>query len=1127
MFKIAIAGGGISGSALISLLRGDLSTNLVGVYEKKQDAPGVVLARKWEIPIFNEIRDLVTVRPDMVINVTGDSTISNEIRVAFQNRIEVIEGIGARLLWEIIEKQKRAKIEVIKTTADQKLLYELVSQLGSTETLMAFCEMLLSKSLAMVDAPAGSIAVYENGQFRLISSKGLSKKFLENQTWSILPGGLTEKVFQQKEIAEITDTLKVDYINNPALANEKIRSLLACPILLRGEVAGILYIDDFKPRQFSKRQKKSLQVTTGIVSVAIDRFALIRGLDEYRLKFSSLIESCNDVVIIADSNGLVISSNQAACDILGYSRDDMLGKTIASIINNGDASDSIIKALKKKSFIKGYEITIVDAKSRKFEVKLNAALLQDKNYTHFGTIFILHSLKEEIDLKSALENKTRELEELNTNLEKKVLQRTEELESTNKELKRMNEVKGRFIANISHELRTPLNSILGFSNVLQEKTFGELTDNQERYMRNIHSAGKHLLELINNVLDIAKIESGKYEMIFETFNVGDLIEDVLNIMSPLAESKFIKVDVRKDESADVITADRVKIKQILYNLLSNAIKFTPEGGGVGVRVEHEDMSKSCNVWLDPECELIKFSIWDEGVGISPDDKDRIFDEFEQVDTTLSREVGGAGLGLALSKKLVELHGGTISAESKLGEGSTFSFTIPISSPVETAKPEEHEAITLNFPWMKEEAPLILVVEDDSATSELLTIHLTQNGYKVAHAFNGEEAVSKAKNLRPFAITLDVMLPRKDGWEVLQELKSDPQTSEIPVIIHSIVDNKDLAFALGATDYLLKPLDKEALLSKLEEINIAKGKLSVPVSILVIESDESVANYFKQIFEPQGFLIYTASEGKRGIDLATALRPSVILMDFSLPDMLGFDVIKELKESHSTKDIPIFILSERDITVEDRLSLVGKIERIVRKHAFDTKELIGHIKELEVLYPKRAGLIDDLTGLFSHRYFQIRLAQEVERATRYKLPLNLVLLDIDYFGQYVKDHGEYYGNIILKKISELLRKNIRGSDVVIRYGGDSYAVVLPNTVITAALSLSNRFNAIIKNYPFLYEDSQPKGKITASVGLVFLDGHTTEEFILCAEKALTMAINKGGDRVEVYSKEYDETEKVEP
>ena len=203
-------------------------------------------------------------------------------------------------------------------------------------------------------------------------------------------------------------------------------------------------------------------------------------------------------------------------------------------------------------------------------------------------IYLLHSLEKERDLKNALEKKTGELEELNANLEKKVLQRTDELEKTNKELERMNQLKGRFIANISHELRTPLNSILGFSDVLMEKTFGQLTENQERYIKNIYSAGKHLLELINNVLDIAKIEAGKHEMIYETFRVNELIEDVLNIMSPFADTKFIRTDVQIGEKVDLITGDRVKIKQVLYNLLANAIKFTPEGGRVGIRVNYAD-----------------------------------------------------------------------------------------------------------------------------------------------------------------------------------------------------------------------------------------------------------------------------------------------------------------------------------------------------------------------------------------------------------------------------------------------------------------------------------------------------------------------------------------------------------
>ncbi|MBI5849322.1 MAG: diguanylate cyclase [Nitrospirae bacterium] len=1127
MLRIAIAGGGIGGSALISLLRADMNSQLVGVFEKKAESPGIVLARKWGIPVFLQLEDLVKANPELVINVMGDAESSNQIREAFGQKIEVVEGVGARFLWEIIEKQKRAKIETIKTTADQKILHNLAMKLGSADSLKGFLDLVLAKALDIADAPVGCIALQRSRQMKIMASKGLSRKFLESRSWSALPESAMEGLFHKKEFCEIPDVSKAPDLTNPALIAEKIKSVLVCPMILRGEIAGAIYIYDFKPRQYSERQKNSLALATGIVSLTVDRFALMKGVEEYKMKYAGLIRASLDALLIADSNGLIISCNDATAAMVGYTKDELAGKTIRSLIKSPKLDTLLKKAADRQLSLNGQEITITDAHGRDFEVRLNAAVLKDKTQLTLGTIYVLRSMKEEISLKTAIENQSLELEELSQNLERKVLERTEELEKSNRELERLNQIKGRFIANTSHELRTPLNSILGFSDVLLEKTFGQLNDSQERYVKNIHTAGRHLLELINNVLDIAKIDAGKYEIMYESFRIKDFINEVISIMKPLAEKKFIEISELINSDVDFITADRVKIKQILYNLLSNAIKFTPEGGKVGVRVAYDDRPVDPSALTFPDSDVLKFSVWDTGVGIGPGDTERIFDEFEQADTTLSREFGGAGLGLALSKKLVELHGGTISVESSLGRGSTFIFTVPVTSVAEPTVAEEPEAIGLTFPWVKDEAPLLLVVEDDAATAELLTLHLSQAGYKVAHAYNGEEAIEKARSMAPFAITLDVMLPKKDGWEVLQTLKSDPLTADIPIIIHSIVDNKELAFALGATDYLMKPLDKEALLSKLGEINMALGKVILPSSILIIEEEESVTDYFKEIFEPQGYLIYTAAEGRRGIDLAITLRPSIIFMDFSLSDMLSFDAIQELKENPYTKNVPIFILTERDISVEDRMSLMGKIERIVRKHAFDTKEMIDHIKELEILYPKRAGLIDELTGVFSHRYFQIRLAQEVERATRYKLPLNLVLLDIDYFGNYVEKSGEYHGNIVLKKVSELLRKNIRGSDVVVRYGGDSFAVILPNTIISAGLSLSNRFNAIIKNYPFVHEEGQPKGKITASVGIVFLDGQTTEELILCAEKALASAIRKGGDRVEVYSHEQHEIEQVSP
>jgi hypothetical protein len=301
MFKLAIAGGNIGGSALISLLRGDPNTELVGIYEKKQDTPGVILARKWNIPVFEDIKSLSTVNPEIIINVTGDPNLSNEMRLAFGSRIEVIEGVGARLLWEIIEKQKRAKIEAHRTVEDQRIIFNLASKLGLAETLEDFLGMILEKALEIANAPAGSITIYENEEMRLVASKGLSRRFTENKAWSVMPGGLTEAIINNKKVISINDTLKMDYTrNNPALTRENIRALLAFPVVLKDKAVGILYIDDFKPRQFSERQKASLALLASLISISIDRYALIKDMEKLRLKLSTLLEASNDIVLIVD-----------------------------------------------------------------------------------------------------------------------------------------------------------------------------------------------------------------------------------------------------------------------------------------------------------------------------------------------------------------------------------------------------------------------------------------------------------------------------------------------------------------------------------------------------------------------------------------------------------------------------------------------------------------------------------------------------------------------------------------------------------------------------------------------------------------------------------------------------------
>lgn len=1099
MIKVAIVGAGKGGSALLDVFHTNGEVKVVGITDRDKNASGIALARQWGIFIADDINGLYTQKPDIVINATGNPEVGEFIKATAPYHIEVVEGQSARFLWELVKRQQEAR-------KDMSVLYQNGLLITRAKNLNHVLDEILRSATRLTETPAGSIALKDGDDMVMIAHKGLSPQFFKEQRWRPRKEGLTSYILSHYEPVEFEDMEKDPLFKDTRILKEGIKSLLATPLLLDSGVVGILYLNDFKQRVFTQRHKDLIRLFSTLAAQAIEKFKLLHELEESLGYLQGVFDDSQDMIVTTDNEGRIVKFSKGGQRILGYTEDEVIGKKASEFYVDKEERTRILEVLKEKGAIYNYETRLLRSDGTPVDISLTISELKDKDGNVIGTVGVSKDITEEKRMREELKEKNRELEELTQSLEEKVLERTRELEEINRELRIANEMKGRFISNMSHELKTPLHSIIGFSEVLLDRISGDINEKQERHITNILNSGRHLLQLVNNVLDLAKIEAGRLQLSYESFHVETAINEVLMVLRHLSEKKLIKLRVDVGYGVGELVADKVKFKQILYNLLSNAIKFTPEGGKVGVRVERL-MGDDLFPWAPKGKEFIRVSVWDTGIGIKEEDKERIFEEFEQLDP--SRSVEGAGLGLALTKKLVELHGGYIDVESTYGKGSIFNVYLPV---VIKEVPVKAEPLPL-FPWAEEGEPLVLVVEDDIPTSELLTIHLTDAGYRVAHAYDGIEAIKKAKELQPFVITLDIMLPKKDGWEVLQSLKSDPETRDIPVIIHSIIDNRELGFALGAADYLVKPVDKETLLGKLRETSLAAKKRRYPVSMLLISNDINTQDYVRHLLESEGILIHLASQAEEGINLAMATKPDVTIIDLDIPEE-GFNLIKEFKENPATKKIPVFAITSRSISPQDAIMMAGQIERVLKKDALSSRELINYLRDLEILYPRRAGLIDELTGVFTHRYLHIRLAQEINRSGRYKIPLILSILDIDHFGHYVDKHGQYYGNLVLKKIVELLRKNMRGSDVITRYGGDAFALILTNTLLPSGINLCRRVLSLIHDYPFLHEETQPDGRLTASIGVATFKGQSPEELIHSAEKALSLAIERGRNRVEV-------------
>ncbi len=535
------------------------------------------------------------------------------------------------------------------------------------------------------------------------------------------------------------------------------------------------------------------------------------------------------------------------------------------------------------------------------------------------------------------------LNDLYENLERRVEERTRELQAERNKLNAAlnelsiardealaaNRAKSVFLANMSHELRTPLNAIIGYSSLVLGGTYGPVTDLQSDRLKRVADNGNHLLNLINDVLDLSKIEAGKMELFLETFEIKSLLESAVESARPLALKNGNRIETYIPDSIGKMKADLTKVRQILFNLLSNAAKFT-EHGTITLTVTEENVQDE--KWFT-------FEVRDTGIGMSRETQERIFTEFIQADASTTRKYGGTGLGLAISRRFCEMMGGSIQVSSEPAKGSVFTVRLPANVvPPKERTPEPEPMPMPARPAVSPTGETVLIIDDDATVRDLMTQYLTEEGYHVVTTARGEEGLKLAKDIKPNIITLDVMMPEMDGWGVLALLKADPELADIPVIMLTIIDNKSMGYALGASEYLTKPINPVRLRE------ILKKYLKPPCPILVVEDEESIRLMMVDTLKAEGWEVYEAENGRVALEKMEKHQPELVILDLMMPEMDGFEFLELARRHEEWRDIPVVVVTAMTLTPEDRAFLNGQVQRILQKGAYDRDTLLKEISK---------------------------------------------------------------------------------------------------------------------------------------------------------------------------------------
>jgi len=492
-------------------------------------------------------------------------------------------------------------------------------------------------------------------------------------------------------------------------------------------------------------------------------------------------------------------------------------------------------------------------------------------------------------------------------------------QETAEKLREVDKLKNQFMANMSHELRTPLNSIIGFSRVMLKGIDGPLTEMQETDLNAIYESGRHLLNLINDILDISKINAGKMEVVFEPVDLKRMIQSVMSTAVGFVRDKPIKLLTDVPDDLPVVVADERRIRQVLTNLLGNAGKFTEEGF-IKVSATYDDYQ-------------VVISVQDTGIGIPADRIHAVFEQFEQVDSSSTRRYGGTGLGVPLSREFVRLHGGDMwIQETEVGKGTTFSFSLPIGGPDAIQEEERMDPGPLGR--------VVLTVDDDPTVITLFRRYLEREGYRVFGLTDGRRVLAEAKRLKPYAITLDVIMPGMDGWQVVQALRSDPETRDIPIIICSILSEMDRGVSLGVADYLVKPISEESLLSALARLT-EKGS---GAHVLIVDDSADDRHLLRRILEGAGYLTSEVGGGVEALEWMQNHVPDLVILDLMMPEVDGFAVLEQLRREPRTRSLPVVVVTAKDLTEDERAILYHRVEALLQKGMFDQDQLLADVSE---------------------------------------------------------------------------------------------------------------------------------------------------------------------------------------